>query len=163
VAARVCDRHLTQRQIEELWIDLARRFRRHKYLKPHCCVLMSNHFHGLFEVPDICYEMAECALRAEFQQVSRSTDILYQKEIFKMERIPCFAGYRQVYKYIYRNPVEAGLCAKAEHYPFSSLSELIGYTKPIHFVSDSMGIITNPFQILNWLNDSEQLTQQGQP
>lgn len=155
VAVQLSNRHMTHTQVENLWQDLARRFRRHRFLRTHSCVLMSNHFHGLFEVPDVCYEMAESALIAEFRQVSQPTEMAYKNNFFKMRRLSCFTAYRQVYKYIYRNPLEAGLCARAELYPFSSLAELTGRQRAVHYVNDSMGVITNPFQILNWINCSE--------
>ena len=106
-------------------------------------------------MPEICYEMAESALQAEFAQTQDLSLRETPGTSFRMIRISCFAAYREVYRYIYRNPVEASLCHRAEHYPFSTLGELIGYRPPTHFVSDSLGVITNPFQILDWINDRD--------
>jgi putative transposase len=155
LAAKISDYRLSQKRLDGLWVDLAKRIQRHQYLKPHCCVLMSNHFHAIFEVPEICFEMAEAALRAEFTQVQDSSLNTKAIDSVCFFRISCFAAFREVFRYIYRNPIEAGICVQAQLYPYSSLGELIGLRKSLYCVSDSMGVITNPFSILNWINSSE--------
>ncbi len=155
LAVQISEKNMSAKQIEFLWGDLGPRIRRNTFLTPHCCVLMSNHFHGLFEVPEIYYEMAESALRAEFGQIQDFKVRENSQESFKMIRINCFAAYRETYRYVYRNPIEAGLCHRAEAYPFSTLGELIGYRRPTLFVADALGVITNPFKILDWINASD--------
>ena len=63
-----------------------------------------------------------------------------------------FSQYLNTYKYIYRNPVEAHICQRAEDYKYSSLNALIGRSQPKLRVYDQIGLIQNPFQVLNWLN-----------
>lgn len=155
LAAQLTLKNMSSQQKEFSWKELSLRIRRHTFLTPHCCVLMSNHFHGIFEVSDLCYEMAEAALKAEFGQLQDYHVRSSSEETFKIIKIDCIAAYRETYRYIYRNPIEAGLCHRAEVYPFSTLGELIGYRAPTLFVADALGVIANPFKILDWINNSE--------
>ena len=70
------------------------------------------------------------------------------------EPILNYSQYLNTYKYIYRNPVEAGLCKKAEDYPFSSLCYLLGKGHLHCQVCDHLGLIQNPIHILKWLNQT---------
>lgn len=84
-----------------------------------------------------------------------------QNSIFKTdnmenlaEPILNYSQYLNTYKYIYRNPVEAGLCNKVEDYRFSSLYYLIGKGFLYCHVIDHLGLIQNPIHILKWLNQN---------
>ena len=65
-----------------------------------------------------------------------------------------YSQYLNTYKYIYRNPVEAKLCRHVEDYDFSSLKAIIGRSHLALRVYDQIGLIHNPFQVLNWLNSN---------
>lgn len=65
-----------------------------------------------------------------------------------------YSQYLNTYKYIYRNPVEAKLCRRVEDYDFSSLKAIIGRNHLSLRVYDQIGLIHNPFQVLNWLNSN---------
>ncbi|MBS1970381.1 MAG: hypothetical protein JSU04_08735 [Bdellovibrionales bacterium] len=67
--------------------------------------------------------------------------------------------YKRAYKYIYRNPVEAGMCSRAEDYEFSSLRGLLGRVNLQVPVIDNMGLIFGPKKILTWLNEKEEEPQ----
>ncbi len=60
------------------------------------------------------------------------------------------------YRYIYRNPVEAGLSRTCELYPYSTLHSLLGHSVPHLIAWDYMNAIQNPTRILQWLNGSEE-------
>lgn len=62
--------------------------------------------------------------------------------------------FLNTYKYIYRNPVEAGLCQNCEEYPYSSLRGLLGRSQPYSLVIDPLSLIQNPVKTLTWLNES---------
>lgn len=160
LAAQISNRRLSPYQIENLWVDLAKRLSRHSYISVHSCVLMSNHFHALVEVADFYVELAESALRAELFQVQdlelRIANQLDSSKTIRLQKIACFAAYREVYRYIYRNPVQAGIVGRAEYYSYSTLGEILGLRKPVYYVNDMMGMITNPFQVLDWLNQQDQ-------
>jgi len=68
------------------------------------------------------------------------------------EPIMNYSQYLNTYKYIYRNPVEAGLIEKAEDYPYSSLYYLLGKGSLHCEVCDHLNLIQNPLHILKWLN-----------
>lgn len=68
------------------------------------------------------------------------------------ERIDNLSQYLNTYKYVYRNPVEAGMCGLVQNYKYSSLSSILGKSHMSLPIYDQLGVIQNPFQILNWLN-----------
>lgn len=68
------------------------------------------------------------------------------------EPILNYSQYLNTYKYIYRNPVMAGLSLRAENYTYSSLYYLIGKAHLHCSVHDQLGLIQNPLHILKWLN-----------
>ncbi len=83
----------------------------------------------------------------------------FKKEISPHKNIDCFcepiqnySQYLNTYKYLYRNPIEAGLCTKAELYPFSSLQIILGKAVGYVELDDQLGVIQNPMRILKWIN-----------
>lgn len=68
------------------------------------------------------------------------------------EPILNYSQYLNTYKYIYRNPVEAGLSRTTEAYPFSSLKILLGHAIPHCKIIDQLNLIQNPIHVLKWLN-----------
>lgn len=70
------------------------------------------------------------------------------------EPIVNYSQYLNTYKYIYRNPIEAGLCKMAEDYPFSSLKILLGQCTAYCKIVDQLNLIQNPIHVLKWLNQS---------
>lgn len=150
LTVRVSPSRMTEIQMDEFWTELPKTFKRQTYLEVHACVLMSNHFHALISTDEGLYEMTEVVLRTEFRNklwLGTTKD-----DFFDMTRINSFAGYREVYRYIYTNPVEARLVPLAELYKFSTLGEVLGMKKKQFFANDNMGLITNPYSILGWLN-----------
>ena len=86
----------------------------------------------------------------------------FQKEISPSTKTDCFcepllsySQYLNAYKYVYRNPVDAGLSNRAEHYPFSSLSIILGKTVGYLEFDDQLAIIQNAVQILKWINSDD--------
>ncbi len=68
------------------------------------------------------------------------------------EPILNYSQYLNTYKYIYRNPVMAGICNKAEDYPYSTLYYLLGNGILHCQVCDHLSLIQNPLHVLKWLN-----------
>ncbi len=86
----------------------------------------------------------------------------FQKEIAPKVNTDCFcepllsySQYLNAYKYVYRNPVEAGLCERAELYPYSSLQILLGKAVGYLEFDDQLAIIQNPLHILKWINSDD--------
>ena len=61
-------------------------------------------------------------------------------------RIDDDAELMHVFRYVARNPVEAGLCADPADWPWSSYASTIGKTEPIQFV--------DPSRIINCFGDT---------
>ncbi len=122
----------------------------------HSFVLMNNHFHMLISTPEgnldiaMNYLMREVSKRIA-ERSERINQIFggpYHWSIIKSN-----VHYHHAYKYIYRNPVHAGLCKRVEDYPYSTLRGVLG--------RDYLHIPTYdefPFQgsiekHLHWLNE----------
>jgi putative transposase len=92
-------------------------------------VLMANHFHLIAKFPQgnlseaMNYFMRETSRVIAFE--SGRINHVYGTRIFRSE-LRNFRHFENCYKYIYRNPVEAGLCERVEEYPYSTLRGLLG-------------------------------------
>lgn len=112
-------------------------------------VLMDNHFHLLMMSPNLPVD------RVMYFFMKRIT-LKIQKETGRINKI--FGGrYKgcliigeqylfNVYKYIYRNPVKAGICSKVEDYGFSTLQESLLELEILFFHSRKTDVE------LRWLN-----------
>lgn len=74
------------------------------------------------------------------------------------EPVTSYPQFLSAYKYIYRNPIEAGLARQVEDYPYSSLQSLLGKGVAYLDIVDHMRLIHNPIHHLNWLNNKEAYT-----
>ncbi|MCB9073046.1 MAG: hypothetical protein H6623_05460 [Bdellovibrionaceae bacterium] len=136
------------------------------HIKTHAFVLMSNHYHWLCSSSsrDIDLEWFHEALTFDFNHSVQMQEILgrgsvrpvfeSKAEIMKLEHI---VSLKNAYRYIYRNPIEAGLVKKAEYYPYSTLPYLLGHTnKTLAFVChDIMHLIYDPKTVLEFINCKE--------
>ena len=73
----------------------------------------------------------------------------YQASIIKSENY-----YYYALKYLYRNPIESGLCCEIENYNFSTLSK---YTFKIHKPANGIDslISYNRLDFLNYINEDD--------
>lgn len=117
----------------------------------HAFVLMGTHFHILFSTRS----PKGAALADEFHQ---NLSQLCGGQGDALE-IPLFCHtilsakyYRNAYKYVYRNPVEAGLCRTVQEFEYSSLKGLLGRRCESAPVIDNVGLIYAPAKVLEWLN-----------
>ncbi len=124
-------------------------------LKIGAFVLMNNHFHLLVLSPEedidrvMYFFMKELTL-----SIQRRTKRI--NKIFGGRYKGCIIEHQNylmnVFKYIYRNPVVAGITEKAENYPYSTLFyQLNSMTQPFE--------LSRPFNrevglLLEWLNAS---------
>ncbi|GAB4018310.1 MAG: hypothetical protein Fur0010_19480 [Bdellovibrio sp.] len=119
-------------------------------------VLMKNHFHLLIKTPN------EDIDRVMYFLMKRLTNSI-QRETGRINKV--FGGrYKgsiildksylmNVYKYVYLNPVKAGITKRAEDYIYSTLFYSIKKGPKLSFdIDDLFELKNNKDQFLNWLN-----------
>lgn len=140
----------TQNLLKDLaWIFIQKKVAENaeKYeIEIQALTMMDTHIHLLISN----FENKENFFCASLQSSIFKTDNLENLS----EPILNYSQYLNTYKYIYRNPVEAGLCKNAEEYPYSSLYYLLGKGFLHCQVYDHLGLIQNPIHILKWLNQN---------
>lgn len=93
-------------------------------IKIHAFVLMSNHFHLLATTPEknldeaMLYFMRETA--REINRTSSRINHIFGGP-YKWSVITHKRYYEHAVRYVYQNPVKAGIVDKVESYPFSTL------------------------------------------
>ncbi|WP_413613488.1 transposase [Bdellovibrio sp. HCB-110] len=134
----------------------------------HAFVLMSNHFHLIIRFPE--NNMSEAMnyfMRETSRVISRGAGRINQTYGSRYFRSvigkPIYLEH--VYKYLYRNPVEAGICRKVEDYPYSTLQIRLGIRNGvIPLIRDPL-LEETPDATLQWLNtkpsekDQEEITR----
>lgn len=110
--------------------------------------MLDSHFHILIESK---------AKKENFFSVSVHEKLNGLRKINSAcEPIESVAQYLNAYKYLYNNPVQAGLSNKVEDYAFSSIRFLLGYSQGHCLISDKLKLIQNPYHVLTWLNTDVQ-------
>lgn len=125
-------------------------------LRIHSFVLMSNHYHLLITAPELnISEAMNYLLREVSRQLLKDNQRInrtFSSRFFRSQVIG-YHHFTTVYKYIYRNPVEAGLCNYVEEYPWSTLNGLLGLSKlHIPLEEDTLLFDSGLTPILEWLN-----------
>jgi REP element-mobilizing transposase RayT len=148
----IVERRILWGEVTDLLQDLGKR----RILTIHAFVLMSNHFHFLWSPMESSQAAAFCEFSSEISKILNCDSPTWDKSIFPIES---FYQYHQVYKYIYRNPVEAGLVYRVEDYRFSTLQHVLGNQKLLIGLQDPFGLIFNQFRMLEWLNTPTYLSE----
>jgi putative transposase len=119
--------------------ELKREVQEHK-LAVHAFVLMGNHFHLLCQTPKgNLDQIMQHFLRMTSLKINQRTSSINHLwgGRYKWSLIQSQTHYFQVYRYIFQNPLRAGICKKVENYPFSTLQETL---VPMHsFIPVSFG------------------------
>lgn len=118
-------------------------------LRVRAFILMGSHFHLLASTH---VEDSSWICRGLKEGVNRMTGKTLLEEVSAFEiKHPIYFQY--AYKYIYRNPVSAGLCSKIEAYPFSSIHNILGKKEENFLLFDNMNLVHDPVRMLKWLNE----------
>lgn len=158
INARCINKDWFQLPIEEVWniFEAYLYFVSHKYgLRIHSFVLMSNHFHMLASTPngnlDRCMNYL---MREVSRSITRDSDRINQTfgGPYHWTLVGNYHYYMHAYKYVYRNPVEAGICTDVLQYPYSTLAGRLGFQKLIFPVSEDLLIENDVEGTLEWLN-----------
>jgi len=178
VTARVNNREDFHLDLESMWALLGSEclsLRLIYGVEIHALVLMPNHFHLLLTVPE--HDLG-IAMNVFISQVTRFSNIKSGRSghlfggPYYWSLINSSRYFGHVLKYIYRNPVRAKLCDKAEDYPFSTLAGLIGRAHlpfPVFYTRIGMEIghpVDQSQKLLDWLNrpfpgEAEKLIRKG--
>jgi putative transposase len=94
------------------------------HIRIHAFVVMSNHFHMLLSTPDRnLSEIMRYFLRESSRGIAREANRI--NHVFGARYKWCVIDHSQyvahAYRYVYRNPVKAGLVTRAEDYSYSTL------------------------------------------
>ncbi|MBX3021716.1 MAG: transposase [Bdellovibrionales bacterium] len=159
--------HISARCINRQWFDIPMQevwtimqdylwFIHHAFeIQIYAFVLMSNHYHLIVRQPKLTlsegmqYFMRETS-RCIGAQAGRINQT-YGGRFFR-SRIGSLNYFLHAYKYVYRNPVEAGLCTRVEEYPFSTLPGLLGQSSLYIPVQEDLTLFDNLESTMSWLN-----------
>ena len=125
-------------------------------------VLMGTHAHLLFSSRRgleqyAIEELVKLALKnkpVNKKTLETNSGLVEFERPYFIETVDSFRQLLNVHKYIYRNPVEAGLSQNVEDYPYSTLGVLLGRLKSQLIVVDMLHVVQDPCRILKWLNQS---------
>jgi REP element-mobilizing transposase RayT len=159
--------HLTARCINRDWFkipidDVWKVFEDHLYaahhfydVRIHSFVLMENHFHLLASFPKgniseaMWYLMFETS--RELTYISKRINQTYGGP-HHPSLIATNEHFLNAYRYVYRNPVDAGVSKRVETYRYSTLHGLLGLSKLIIPVEPDPFLGNSTEETLNWLN-----------
>ncbi|MFV3409590.1 transposase [Bdellovibrio bacteriovorus] len=120
-------------------------------------VLMDNHFHMIARDPQqslgeaMNYFMKETSRHISFRagMINQIYGSRYHKTLINS---PLY--YLHAYKYVYRNPVEAGLCNQVQDYPHSTLALSLGMHRLGFPIYPDNTLFESTDSILSWLNSA---------
>ncbi len=130
----------------------------------HVFVLMSNHFHAVLTTPnenidEIMHHILREAARRINQLTGRINHVF--GGTYKWSIIESRSHYKHVVRYVYQNPVKAGICKRVEDYPFSTIADWqeADPTRRLFPVSDSIFdkesvLDLSISQKIEWLNQT---------
>lgn len=118
-------------------------------------VLMSNHFHLLLRTP-----LANLDKITEWFMRESSRSLVWEgnriNQTYGGPHFRCvvssFHHFLNAYKYLYFNPVHAGICRNVEDYRFSSLRGLLGQERLLFPVANDETLFSDVEGTLRWLN-----------
>ena len=151
-----------------LWKFISRRLHFCSFafkIEIHAFVLMKNHYHLIVQTPRANLSQFMCYFNRELsKELNRATGRINQnfgtRYYASLVKDPRY--YLTLYRYVYRNPIEAGACAKVEDYEFSSLRQVIGRSKMEFPIFDSPIVEGNSFMNLEWLNETSKSEERSQ-
>jgi putative transposase len=121
----------------------------------HQYVLMANHFHLVVTTPEsniseaMGYFLKETT--REIQKYSHRSNQIYGGR-FHRTILEQHNYFLNTYKYVYRNPIRAGICQNVEEYTYSTLRGLLGFERLLVPVDEDVTLFSDVSDTLLWLN-----------
>jgi putative transposase len=118
-------------------------------------VLMPNHFHLVLSTPEANISRAmQFFMGKTSKEISRLSGRINQTYGTRHHKTLITRNHYllNVFKYVYRNPVKAGLSDSVEEYPHSTLHGLLGKTKLVIPLIEDTILFPEVDGILRWLN-----------
>lgn len=123
----------------------------------HSFVLMPNHYHLIVSCPDrdlgeVMRWVGRSVTEKHNRSEGRCGHLFRGRYHWSLIRDELYLSH--AYKYVYRNPVRAGLCHRVEDWPHSSLQFKTGREAPLLKLTPARSFwITEDLQLqLDWLN-----------
>jgi REP element-mobilizing transposase RayT len=145
--------------LEDVWQIMTRElyFLNKAYqVKIHSFVLLNNHFHLIISTPEanidkaLWYFMTNVSREINFQ--AGTINQVFGSRYFKCV-IESYHYYVNAYKYVYRNPVQAGIVQLCEDYSFSTLHGLLGASHLLVPMEEDTLLFPSVEENLRWLNE----------
>ncbi len=129
----------------------------------HALELMGNHYHMILSTPDANISQCMCDFQSE---VARRISSYLGKPSYRFQSryrwsiITNSTHFRAVYKYVYQNPIRAGICESVTNYPYSTFHGLIGNSRLVVPIKPSV-LAPELFEVpsnehIEWLNETYQ-------
>ncbi len=118
-------------------------------------VLMDNHFHLLIYTPRAnLSEAMAWFMRETSRTLTRAGNRINQTYGGRYYRcvISTHHYYLNAYKYLYHNPVHAGICSNVLDYPYSTLPGLLGHQKLVIPVRHDDTLFNDLDGTIRWIN-----------
>jgi putative transposase len=148
--------------IEDVWkycIELLGSGSKKFNIKIYSFVLMANHYHLLLQTPDENIDKfmrffnkgLSDRISRQASRINRIFGASYHWSLIKDD-----SYFINVYKYIYQNPLRAGLVSKCEKYRYTTLGQRLGLTilEESLLLSPTYDHCDYNLDELAWLNDS---------
>jgi putative transposase len=131
----------------------------HYSLLIHCFVLMPNHFHMMTTSPEGNLSQAmNYFMRETSREITRLSGRINQTYGARHHKsiINNFHYFMNCYKYVYRNPVRAGLIDQVQNYPYSTLAGICGQKRLVIPIVEDTLMFSPDFDTttLHWLNQA---------
>ncbi|MBY0316637.1 MAG: transposase [Bdellovibrionales bacterium] len=158
VSARCINKEWFSVPMEEVWEIMSEQlhFIHHAFdLQIISFVLMSNHFHLIVRTPNCNIDLAmSWFMRETSRTLTRAGNRINQTYCGRYFRsiIESEHYLKNAYKYVYYNPVQAGICENVNDYPFSTLYGLLGRKSLYIPVEEDFILFQETEETLRWLN-----------
>lgn len=158
ISSRCINRDWFSVPMLEVWEIFAAQlfFVSHAYqLKIHAFVLMNNHYHLIATSPQANLSAAISWLNRETSRaLTRTSDRINQTYGGRYHKTALGSHhyFLNAYKYLYANPVKAGICQRAELYPYSSLPGVLGMQRLSFPVIEDLTLFSDVEGTLAWIN-----------